>query len=531
MADAWADSIRARLLPLCHPKQRQFVEDPGRRVAARVGRGGGKTTAWVVRAVIKATRIKRARLIFIATTRVAAEELIWEKLKTLLGELDVASDFNETKLRCRIKRTSSVIRLVGADDKREIEKLRGQSFHEVGIDEMASHPPELLEQLIDRVIGPRLGDVDGVICMFGTPGHILRGPAYDATRPGSPRHRPYDRRDDAEFAGWLGWSSHSWTLRDAADAGIVAQRKLWAEALREKQEKGWSDDNPVWLREYLGEWAADNTDTIFKFRAYAEDGSTMWNLWDPERSGPMSLAKLPDIPGAEWLVVYGADMGHSDPFALTAWAYSPQDRTRTVYQIFEFERTKMYAQTIAKVLLGEADNVLGVCDASSPSGLIGETGWPTALVADVTHLGQSILDELANVYGVRFAPALQKEKFAGIEQVNGWLIPGRVKVLKGSLLAQQIATLQWQVNEFGEMKENKAQANHLTDSMLYALRKIANAWEGEYQEAKEARDAYTETRRPQRRPQPDDDPVAEPDPWGAFGQDLLAPGEFVEGDM
>ena len=312
----------------------------------------------------------------------------------------------------------------------------------------------------------------------------------------------------------------------------MAQRKLWAEALREKAEKGWGDDNPVWLREYMGEWAADNTDTIFKYRAIGVDGEP-WNQWDPERVGPMRLAKLPTIPGAEWLVVFGADMGHSDPFALTAWAYSPQDRTRSVYQIYEFERPKMYAKTIAQVLLGENDaHPLGVHDAADPKGLIGATGWPTSSVADVTHLGQAILDELANVYGVRFQAAKQKDKYAGIEQVNGWLIDGRVKVLKGSLLEAQLQTLQWQQNEFGELKENKAQANHLSDSMLYALREIAAAWDTDYQDGKQARAIRAEVDPAARSRQVvDDEPMPKDDPWGAFGQDLLAPGEFVDSDF
>src|SRR5678816_1668629 len=73
----WSASIAEKILASCHPKQRQFVADPHRRVSALVGRGGGKTTAWKARAIIKLTSIPRARLRYIALSRPDAEELLW----------------------------------------------------------------------------------------------------------------------------------------------------------------------------------------------------------------------------------------------------------------------------------------------------------------------------------------------------------------------------------------------------------------------------------------------------------------------
>lgn len=464
--DPWASDIVRTLLASCHDKQRAFVVDPGRRVNAVVGRGGGKTTGGLARAVKKLVTIERAKVVYIATTRQQGADLFWYPLKDLLEKLGVEAQFREVELRCTIRKTGSVLRIVGADNKAEIEKLRGQSFHEVIIDEAASYPRELLEALLYRVIGPRLGDLDGVITMIGTPGHILGGPFYDSTRRGSTLHRPWADRDDPIYARWLGWSSHRWRLEDGASQ-IPAMARLWREALIEKESNGWSDDNPIWMREYLGEWAADDTEAIFKYRAHL-DGSP-WNQWDPERVGAFLVAKLPEGP-TDWIYGYGLDLGSKDPFALNVLALSPSDPKRKIHHIFGFERRNMYANEIAKLLIGveAVESVMrneGL--PSSIGGLFGHTGWPAIIVADLAGLGQTLIDELSKVYGIKIAAADKRQKFGAIEIMNGRLIDGAIVILKDSPLESQMQTLQWKADEFGQRKEDKAQANHSTDSAIY----------------------------------------------------------------
>jgi hypothetical protein len=442
---AWAAEIKRAVLASCHPKQRAFVEDPSRRVAARVGRGGGKSTGWMARAIIKATAGK-AKVLFIATTRQQAEDLIWAKLKDTLEKLRIEATFNETKLRCTIRKTDATIRLVGADDKREVDKLRGQTFDEVGIDEAASHGASLLDALIFRILGPRLGD-GAAIVLFGTPGHNLAGEFYEATRPNGPKNKPWSDREPLD--GWGGWSMHQWTLEDG---GLVVPEmaRLWREALVEKETNQWVDDHPIWMREYLGQWAADDTENVYKYKPHDAEGQP-WNQWDPERVGPMRFAKLPDR--ADWLYVLALDMGHGDPFACNVFTFSPSDPGKGIYHVFGFERTGMYARTIAELLLGEQVNT------ERPGGVIGQMGWPIGAIADAD---EAFIAEMGNVYGVRLTKAERKMgyKFGAIELVNGDLIDGRIKILKGSSLEQQCQQLQWVANEYGELKENKAQPNH-----------------------------------------------------------------------
>jgi hypothetical protein len=478
-----ADRLVSRLRNTLFPEQQNVFDDESGFISFLVARGGGKTSAWLMRALRRCIKTKRARVLFIATTVNQARILIWDDLKDVVDKLGLGEDtgessFNESRHTFTLTRTGATIRLVGADDNHEIDKLRGKSFHEVGIDEGASHAHKLLRDLVERVLAPRLGDTDGVICLFGTPGHLLAGLFYDVTRPGSPHHRPYVDRHSPDAKPAM-WSSHAWTMEDGAKH-VPAIAKLWARALKDKRDAGWGDDHPVWVRERLGRWAADDTENIYRYRPHLEDGRP-WNEWDPERVGPLRIAKLPG-DRKDWIVGFGADMGAADPFALHAFAASPSDPTRSLYHIFEFEAapdSKMYAKRIAELLFGP-DTGPGWPNHKSPSGLIGAVGWPAAARADMAHLGEAILEELAKVYGFRFEPSPRGfgDKLAAIELFNGDLVDGRTKILKGSKLAIQLSSLQWITDEFGKVKENKSQPNHSADAAITARGTIANVFEG-----------------------------------------------------
>jgi hypothetical protein len=492
-----------RISSSCHPKQRAFAEDNHRRVSALVGRGGGKTTGYKARVLRKLLTIKRAKLVYIALSKPHAEELLWEPLIYTCTELGLVDGkdilFSNNKLKLTFLRTGAQLALFGADKWGEIEKLRGKPFHDVGVDEAASHDEKRLQALLQKIVGPRLGDHKGSFVLLGTPGEVLGGTFYEATVPGGAKNRPYADRYKPEYADWIGWSSHYWSLSDPETQAIQAMRNQWEEAQNTKAENLWSDDNPIWRREYLGEWAADNTATIFVYQP-VKDGQP-WNQWDPPRGfgGMADMAKLPpgpdDQPRKDWHYAYGLDMGHSDPFALQVFAFSPSDPTRTIYHVFEFERTAMYARLIAQLMLGAHESSPSGCmPHEKPGGVLGATGWPVGMVADVTHLGGSVLDELAKVYGIRVAPAEQSKghRHAAVELFNGDLVDGRLKILKGSRLEQQMQSLQWDQDEFGMLRWPKGKPDHATDAAIYCRRLIASLFDSGTVQAPAKQQSYVD---------------------------------------
>ncbi len=243
--------VDSRVRATCHPKQEAFVFDEARFTSLLTGRGGGKTTGALLRLVRWMVRHDNQNCLFIAATRQSAERLVWRDLKQVLYTLRLNSKPSEQKLTTEL-RNGSRLMLFGADDKRDIGKLRGITYHAVVVDETASIPAELLRELIDEVIGPRMV---GIMSLIGTPGKVLEGRFYEVTRPGSDKHRPYADRDLPQYEGWTGWSSHSWNVADGAEHGIEAMKTFLETALVNKRNEGWSDQSPYWLREYMGLWA------------------------------------------------------------------------------------------------------------------------------------------------------------------------------------------------------------------------------------------------------------------------------------
>lgn len=449
------EGILAAVNKSLHPKQRLFVDDDARRIAALVGARGGKSTGGRARFLKRMLRTPRARCLFVAPTLGQAKRILWEPFKTMLHRLGIPFESNETDLVLRMLHNGSTLMLGGAATKADIDRYRGIALHEIGIDECTSFRPGLLGNLIDRVLAPRLGDYRGTLWMISTPGHILRGIFYEATRNGSETGTPFEDQD----APPEGFSTHHWSLQDGA-AHVTALANAWAEALETKRRNGWSDDHPVWKREYLGLWAADDTENIFKYRPHDEDGNEL-NQWDPKLD-EHGVAILPEhLKGKPILYSYGVDPGIRDPFALVIFAWSPHDPTKTLYHVYEFAKQGMYAERIAELFLGPGHSL------DSPKGLVGATGWPAAKTADKQN-NLATFEELANVYGLFFKKAEKRDKQASQELFNGDLLGGRIKIIKGSAYELQLMTLQYEVDELGGIREDTAARNDLADAGLYA---------------------------------------------------------------
>jgi hypothetical protein len=507
----WArDAIRT-LRKQCHPKQLDTADDPSRFVAVLVARGGGKTVGSEVRLVETMCR-KKAKCLFVTDTREHAADICWEPLKALFTNLGIEIKHSEVKKTITLVKNGSTLRLGGADDRREVNKYRGVPYDGVVVDEAAFWDPEILEWFIDRGVGPRQGEVDGWIMMTSSPGHNLAGPFYEATRPGGTEHRPYTERNDPQYAGWDLWSSHTWTLEYGARF-VEKIAKNWEAALRKKKAKGWLDTNPVWMREHLGLWAADHRTMVFAFQPHDEHGKPK-NEWDPKRVGPLQVAALPTtldgapVAAADWHHVFifdkgagrrdldednqprrkagtaekgdaeKADEGKGDPFAVNVFAFTPRDPQRRIWHRYSFEAVKgMTARALACLLFGARDDdPLMPYDFTKGRGLMGATGgWPDAIVGDCD---QGFLDELA-LYGgaaVKADKSTSTKAFA-IEEVNGDFDENRIFILKDSPLDKQLRGLQWKTDIHGILRENKAQANHSTDCLVYGRQAISRLFE------------------------------------------------------
>jgi hypothetical protein len=487
--ERWAAEISERILADCHPYQRDATEDPSRRVSILGGRGGAKTTTLRCRAARKVTSIREAEILYLARTKEHAKKLYWNPLQRMNEHYGLELRFKESDQTATCARTGGIITIKGMEDDSDIEVHRGYPFNEVQVDEAASHPVARVAKLLYEIVGPRLGERQGCIALAGSAGFDLKGDFYDATFPGSIRHAPYAERNSPGYERKQ-WSSHHWTAKMVAELprarelypAIVAN---WEEALVEKAENLWSDDNPIWLREYLAQWAANDTVMVFHYRAKLSD-DTPWNQWDPFEGKKLegiqgleiAVAQLRGMGLADLRYVYGGDMGTALPYALNVYAFSPRDPKRGIWHVMFFERTRMRARLIAELHMGpEAAERAFLYQPPEPyAGVLGITGWPDAQVMD-TDL--ATLEELTRTYGLPYKKAERNPNYkkGAIELVNGGLIDGQIHVIKNSPLEAQLTSLQWRENRFGHVEEDQRQASHSSDTLVYARKEIAGLFE------------------------------------------------------
>lgn len=490
------DRIKAtseRILAEATVAQRELILDHHRKIALRACRRAGKTGGILRKFIYQATKQYNCSFRYAALSRPHAEELLWQPLKDLVERYKISGKFYEAGLLFEVRDTGSQIKLVGADDKKESDKLRGGAHDGIAVDEAASFPSKLLRYYLTQVIRYTLIDRRGWLILGGTPGSILTGEFYDATKVGALRSRPFRLREKGEWAKTachcpatcvdFEWSFHRWTAKDSPVVGLADE----LEAIR--LERGWSKENPIYLRESCGEWAIDDSGRVYKYRS-EKDGQP-WNTWRPcfcsaprcafsdalacqsqRGDSGREFFGLPE--GHAWRFVVGVDLGNKK-IAMEERARNP-DRmipNRTAIEVLAFSdtcRDLYHAYEIVRPFEGVTEL------AGAMKWLFKKMGGPCEVFVDLAGAGGMILDELASVHGIAADPAEKKHKPDAIELLNGDMVDGHFKVIPESQLEAEMNILQW--DEDG-IHENKSQANDCCDAAVYARRGATHVYANE----------------------------------------------------
>ncbi len=390
-------------------------------------RRAGKTFACAALIAYQALTRPGSKIIYLCLTSGQAADNLWGYLKKFSQDFELSLKFNETKLRAKFA-NGSTVQLAGAETRKEIDKLRGGSFglDLVVIDECKSFQERVLSELIWEVLKPALSDRSGSLVVIGTPGNILSGPFYEATvteRPNekAPVVRPWVSR--ASHTGRFTWSFHTWTSKQN-----TALPQIWHDALALKAERGLADEDPVWLREYLGQWCASDSLLVYKYLEAR-------NSWVPDPES--SQFGLPQ--GHDWKFVLGLDIGFNDATAITVGAYA--DTHPHLYHVYDFKQPHLSVDSIEKAVRET----------------IARFGEFEGMVADTGGLGKTVVATL-NERGLYFEAAEKREKYDHIELVNSDLLSGRIRILPDSYLASEMTVLQWEDSTY--KKEDKSTDNH-----------------------------------------------------------------------
>ena len=442
-------SVAKRLREALFKQQRDFVDDPARFKAALCPRRAGKSYTALSAALITALERPRSKTLVIAKVRRQAYGVYWSDLKRLCSEYELNARFHKNELSCEFPDGSGIY-LTGADTAEEIDKFRGQSYDLVIIDEGKSYSASLLEELVYEVIRPALSDRLGKIMMIGTPGAILAGLFYQVTTAsltddkGNPVVSRYSEREQ-----WTGkkalWSLHSWTTKDN-----VKQPQIWRDVLELKEQTGWSDNHPTWVREYLGQWVPDSDAMVYAYAHANQDGRCDWEPDFSEKD-----FGLPE--GHDWRYLLGVDLGwHDDTaFIIAAWS----EHSPSLYFVYAEKHKKLTVEALAGV----------VKDLESRFGIEFDVR-----IADTGGLGKTIVESLASTYGISLISARKTDKHDHIKLLNSDMETGRIKVAPRSALAEEWSTLQWQNNDpvmtGFRRREDPSMDNHASDAALYLWR-------------------------------------------------------------
>lgn len=298
-AEQRRESATAALDPLaqCFDRQLAVIADPSKFKALLCGRRAGKTDA-ILRDFAAGMLNEPGSLnLFVALTITSAREILWEPMKRQNHLHGWGFDFDDGKMIVTHGNGSRLL-VRGSENKRDLEKPRGQNFRRIRLDECGAQRPDYLRYLVEEVLEPSLmDDPDSDCWLAGTCTTQAFGFFYDLTTGARP-----------------GYSLHSWTAANNPFVdyqGFVYGRPGKPGLL---ERRGWTEGHPIFRREYLAEWVFDGEACIYRF--------------DPLRNVVQALPEL--APGDTWARVLSLDfgVGHHTAAAVLAW---PRKYGRDVY--------------------------------------------------------------------------------------------------------------------------------------------------------------------------------------------------------
>lgn len=407
---------------LCTRPQLRVATSRATRKVLKCGRRSGKTRVAAVKLLAAAREEPVVPCLYVTMTRSNAKEILWADLLALNEEYGLGGVANITELTLTFP-NGGVIQLRGANNEREIAKIRGKKFKLVIIDEAQSIPDRILRPLIKDVIGPTLMDYGGELWLVGTPPPVRAGYFYES------------------YAGSLAAKreQHHWTVVDNDRLPRRMQGVPIEQILAEiREENAWTEDDPTYQREYLGKDVEDLDALLFQIRANCH------------------LLELPPFDDT-WTTVFGVDIGHddSDAIAVLGW---PRHSKR-VYLLEEHVHAK---EDVTDLALRLKDLI---------------PRWrPIRMAIDQGGLGKKIAEELRRRHGLAVTPADKAQKGAYIRLFNAACRKGEFAALATSKAVEDAKLVQKcpKALVHGELKErSRADGGYhsdVLDAVLYGWR-------------------------------------------------------------
>lgn len=421
--------------------QNDFIDDPSREKGSLCTRRAGKTSIWTRYTTIISELTPRSIIRVWGITRLRAKQMLWDEYKLLHARHKIKTVFNETELTIRFE-NGSEIRLLGADKDKEVQKKRGdKTVMEIVLESQLFGP--YLKTLVEDVAGPCLFDMKGTFILEGTPGPVCAGHWYDVSGGDDFSKRWTSKGNSKKDFYGAGWSMHRWSVLDNP---FLPHAKEELALLKAKRR--WADDNPTYVREWLGRWVNDYGSLYYRF-------DSTRNLYTPDEIKPW---------GPGWEHTLGWDLGFRDDMALVVWGF--HHAHAELYEAFSWKKPGALAP-----------EVVGTIQELERRGVDGTPFNIVARVADTGGGGRMYVEEVTSRYSMAFEAAKKTDKYDHVRMYNDDLSGGLVKLRAGSPYSEEISVLlrdlDWPPPEKPEAppREDPRCANHCSDAGLYGYRR------------------------------------------------------------
>lgn len=393
------------------PEQNAFVEDPNRYIDAQCSRRAGKTNGLAIRFFRTMEKHPKSSCLYLALTQDSAREIMWGVLQEINDKYQIGCTFTEYKLEMKHP-NGAKLKLMGADLKNFIKRLKGRKYPGVGIDEAQDFGPHL-QSLVNDVLTPSIADYsDGWLAITGTPGPVPQGYFFDVTR-----NKRY------------GFSHHEWTLYQNPHMpdpqGFVKDVKL-------KQE--WDDDNPTLQREYLNNWVLDV--------------DSLWVRYNEKINHYIQFPKE-----HKWSYIMGVDLGFDDADAIAILAWS--DTSPETYLVEEkITKKQGLTELVEQMSYFTQKYDIGKC------------------VMDEGGLGKKLAEEVRRQHGINVERADKARKQENVEFLNDALRRGKFKAKSASQFAKDsyLVQIDWDKTTPNRIVVKKKPHSDIIDAVLYAFK-------------------------------------------------------------
>lgn len=405
-----AEEIKPIELDPLFTAQNDFIQDPSRYIVAQCSRRAGKTSGLAIRFFKTMEKYPKAQCIYLGLTLDSARDIMWPVLQELNDKHKLGCTFVESKL-VMTHPNGAKLKLLGADMKNFIKRLKGRKYPGVAIDEAQDFGTHL-QSLVDDVLTPSISDyVDGWLALTGTPGPVPQGYFFDITQ---------GRK--------FGYSFHGWAL----DSNPYMPNPLeFIKDLMLKRE--WTDENPTLLREWRNKWVLD-----------------VESLWIRYKE---NINHYQQLPSGKLNYVLGIDIGFNDADALAVIAWT--DDSPTTYLVEELITKKQGLTELVEQIQAMSDKYK-----------------IQKMVIDEGGLGKKLAEEMRRRYAIPVHPADKARKQENVELLNDNLRLGRFKAKSASRFAQDsyLVQIDWDKTTPNKIVIKKKPHSDIIDAVLYSFK-------------------------------------------------------------